>query len=261
MKISSRALRFAVIAALSCAALTAMAENPFVGTWKIDYSQSKITGGTVTFTPEAAGKVRLTEGGQSYSFKADGSDATNPFGETVQWKQMDDHNWKSFTKEGSEVVTDTWTLGSEGKTLDVATTGTRPNGDAINESESFTRVTPGKGFYGKWKSTKVSNNSPTTRQFDANGNNGIIWNIPEIKASVTLKFDGKDVAPIGPTVPDGLTVAVTKIGPRSIEMTEKMKGKVVFKGRLTVSADGKTLTQVGGAPGVNEPEKLVYQKS
>jgi hypothetical protein len=258
---ATRTLKLCFIAALSCITAAAMAENPFVGTWKIDFSQSKLTGQTVTFTPEAAGKVRITEGGRSYSFKPDGSDATNSFGETEQWTKVDDHTWQSVTKTGPETVTDTWKVSDDGKMLDVSASGTRPNGDQINESTSFTRVVSGKGLFGKWRSTKVSDNTPTTRQFDANGDNGLIWNIPEIKASVNLKFDGKDVAPTGPTVPDGLTIAATKIGPRSIELTEKMKGKVVFRGRLTISSDGKTMTQVGGAPGVNEPERLVYRKA
>lgn len=256
----TRTLRLCLIAALSCATAAAIAQNPFVGTWKIDYSQSHVTGQTLSFTPEAGGKVRITDPEGSYSFKPDGSDTTNDFGQTVQWKQMNDHTWKSFTKQGSQVITDTWQLGGDGKTLEVSTSGQRPSGQQIDETESFTRVAPGKGFFGKWKNTKVSNNTPTTREFEANGDNGLIWKIPELKASVNLTFDGKDVAPTGPTVPDGLTLAATKLGPRSFELTEKMKEKVIFKGRLTVSPDGKTLTQVGGAPG-SEPEKLVYVKS
>ncbi|MGC2213233.1 MAG: hypothetical protein WA419_13860 [Silvibacterium sp.] len=256
-----RALKFCLITALSCVTAAAMAENPFAGTWKIDYSQSTLTGRTVTFTPEAADKVRLTAGGRSYSFKLDGSDATNTFGQTEQWTKVDDHTWKTVTKAGPETDTDTWKLSDDGKMLDVSTTGTKPNGDPVNESDSFTRVTPGKGFFGKWKSTKISDSTPNTRVFEANGDNGLIWSIPEIKASLTLTFDGKDVAPVGPTVPNGLTIAATKLGPRSFELTEKMNGKVMFKGRFTVSEDGKTLTEVGGAPGVNEPEKAVYKKS
>lgn len=256
-----RTLKFLLIAGLSCVTAAAMAENPFVGTWKIDYSQSKLTGHTVAFTPEAEGRVRLTAGGHSYSFKPDGSDATNTVGETEQWTKVDDHTWKTVTKAGPETITDTWKLGDDGKTLSVSTTGTKPNGDQINENDTFTRIAPGKGFFGRWKSTKISDSSPNTRQFEANGDNGIIWKIPEIKASVDLKFDGKDVAPTGPTVPEGLTIAATKTGPRSFELTEKVKGKVLFKGHFTVSADGKTMTEVGGAPGVNEPEKSVYRKS
>jgi hypothetical protein len=95
---------------------------------------------------------------------------------------------------------------------------------------------------------------------EANGDDGIIWNIPEIKASLALKFDGKDVAPTGPTVPDGLTLSATRISPMEFAIEEKMNGKVVWKGTNTVSANGKTLTQVGSPAGVSEPTTDVYQK-
>lgn len=256
----SPTLRLCLIAALSCATAAAMAENPFAGTWKVDYSKSHVTGQTITFTHEPGGKVHFVAPNQSYSFKPDGSDAKDSFGDTVQWKQMDDHTWKEFDKEGSMVVTQTWTLAADGKTLEEATSGTRPSGQQINATETFTRVGPGKSFFGKWKSTKMENNTPTTAKIEANGDNGIIWNIPEIKASLALKFDGKDVAPTGPTVPQGLTLSATRISPRSFELTEKMKGKVIFKGRYTVSRDGNTMTEVGSAPGAT-PVKVVFQKS
>ena len=253
-------LRLCLAAALSCAMATAMAETPFAGTWKVDYSKSHVTGQTVSFTSEAGEKVRFTYPGGSYTFIVDGSDSTNYVGETVQWKQIDDHTWKELTKEGSIVVTHTWTLSTDGSTLTAAASGTRPSGQQIDGKETFTRIDPGKGFFGKWKSTKYEDNSPTTSQIDANGDNGIVWHIPEIKASVNLSFDGKEAAPTGPTIVDGLTLSATKIGPRSFELTEKVKGKVIFQGRYTVSADGNTMTEVGGAPGAT-PVKVVLQKS
>lgn len=256
----SQTLRLCLIAALSCATTLAMAENPFAGTWKVDYSKSHVTGQTISFTSEAGDKVRFTDQGGSYTFKPDGSNGTNDVGQPVQWKQIDDRNWKQFTKEGSIVVTDTWTLSTDANTLTVATSGTRPSGQQIDITETFARTAPGKGFFGKWKSAKYENNSPTTAQIDANGDNGIVWHIPEIKASVDLTFDGKEAAPTGPTVPEGLTLSATKVGARSFELTEKVKGKVIFHGRYTVSADGKTMTEVGGAPG-GTPVRVVFQKS
>ncbi|HEX5235089.1 MAG TPA: hypothetical protein VFW25_07145 [Silvibacterium sp.] len=256
----SQTLRLCLIAALSCATTAALAENPFAGTWTVDYSKSHVTGQTLSFTSEAGGKVRVTEANNTYTFKPDGTDTKNSAGETVQWKQMDSNTWKEFTKAGSMVVTDTWVLGSDGKTLQDTATGTRPDGKQMNDSVSYTRIAPGKGFFGKWKSTKVDNSTPQTAQIEANGDNGIIWHIPEIKASVTLTFDGKEVTPTGPTVPAGLTLSATKMGPRSFELTDKINGKLLFKGRYTVSADGKTMTEVGSAPGA-APTKVVFQKS
>ena len=257
----TRVVKLCVAAALTFVAAAALAENPFAGTWKVDYSKSKLTGGTVTFAPAASGEILMTAGGQSYSFKLDGSDATTPFGDTAQWTKVDDKTWQSVYKKGSTVLdTTTWKLSNDGKTLGVTSTGTKPNGDQFNENETYTRVSSEEGFFGKWKSTKMSNDKPNTAQIDANGDDGIVWNIPEIKASVALKFDGKDVAAVGPTVPDGLTLAATKTGPRSFTLVEKIKGKPLWKGEFTVSADGKTLTQVGSPAGVAEPERLVYQK-
>ena len=257
---NSKILRLSLIAALSCATAVAMAENPFAGTWKPDYSKSHVTGQTLTFTSLGNGQVKYSEASDTYTFTPNGSDTQNSFGDKVQWKQIDDHNWKCFTKEGDEIVTDTYTLSGDDKTLEVTESGTRPNGSAIDEKVSYSRIAPGKGFYGKWKSTNMEDNSPTTMQVEANGDDGIIWNIPEIKASVTLKFDGKDVSPVGPTVPQGLTLAATKVGARSFELTEKENGKVIFRGRYTVSADGNTMTRVGSTPGA-APTKVVFQKS
>lgn len=257
---NSRVVKLSLISILSCATTLALAQNPFAGTWKVDYSKSHVTGQTISFTPEAGGKVHVTAPNETYTFKPDGADTKNSFGDTVQWKQIDDNTWKEFTKEGSMVVTDTWTLGSDGKTLQDSVSGTRPNGQEMNETETYTRITPGKGFFGKWRSAKIENSTPTSAQIEANGDNGIIWHIPEIKASVNLTFDGKEAAPTGPTVPDGLTLAATKIGPRSFELTEKVKGKIIFRGRYTVSADGKTMTEVGTPTG-GTPVRIVYQKS
>src|ERR1700752_443753 len=119
----SRNLRLCLIAALSCASAAAMAENPFAGTWKVDYSKSHVTGQTISFTSEAGGAVRFAEPNENYTFKLNGTDTKNTFGDTVQWKQIDDHTWKELTKEKSVIVTDTWALSSDGNTLTVTGSG------------------------------------------------------------------------------------------------------------------------------------------
>jgi hypothetical protein len=75
-----------------------------------------------------------------------------------------------------------------------------------------------------------------------------------------LKTDGTDAPATGPTVPDGMTLSLTKTGPRSFTLVEKIKGKPIFKVTENVSADGKTLTETGSAVGVNEPITAVYDK-
>ncbi|MFZ0662473.1 MAG: hypothetical protein WAM66_07270 [Acidobacteriaceae bacterium] len=252
-------LKVGLVAALSCATV-AFAQNPFAGTWKADYAKSHVTGDTITFTPEASGRVRVTADARSYSFKPDGSDTTNTMGETEQWTKSDNNNWKTVTEVGPETVTDIWEVSDNGKTLTDSSSGTMPNGQPFNETEAFARIAPGKGLYGEWRSTKMSHNSPNTIQIEAKGDNGIIWNIPAIKASVELNFDGKETAHTGPTVPQGLMLAATKTGSHSFKLVEKMKGKLLWTGHFTVSPDGKTLTESGRAVGASTSEKVVYQK-
>jgi hypothetical protein len=253
--------KLAITAMLVVLAASAMAENPFAGTWKFDASKSKITGQTVTFAAKPAGMVEITAGGQSYSFKPDGTATKDPFGEMAAWTKIDDGTWKVvYTKDSTVLDTDIWKLSADGKSIQVSSSGTRPDGSSFSETETYVRLTPGTGFLAKWKNTKASSNSPDTRVIQANGDDGIIWNIPEIKASLALKFDGKDVAPTGPTVPAGLALAATRIGARKFEIVEKMNGKLIFKATNEVSGDGKTMTSIGSAAGVSEPTTYVYDK-
>lgn len=251
--------KLGLVAALSCATV-AFAQNPFVGTWKIDYSKSHMTGDTMTFSPEANGKIHLTTDDFSYSFKTDGSASTDRMGQTEHWTRVNDHTLKVVTQVGPDSLTDIFEVSNNGKTLTDKETGTKPNGDPINTTAVYTRISPGKGLYGKWRNTKNSDSSPNTTQIEANGDNGIIWHIPEMKAQVKLDFNGTETSPVGPTVPHGLTLAATKTSPRSFKLTEKINGKLLYTGHFTVSADGKTMTESGRSPGAAASEKVVYQK-
>jgi hypothetical protein len=71
------------------------------------------------------------------------------------------------------------------------------------------------------------------------------WDIPAIKGVLDAKLDGKDYSPDGPTVPKGLTIALTRVSPRSMKLTEKMNGELLYHSTLTVSTDGKKITEVG----------------
>jgi hypothetical protein len=101
-------------------------------------------------------------------------------------------------------------VSADGKTMTVLSSGTSPNGTAFNDKEVYTRIAGTSGLMGTWKSEKVKSSTSPMMEFAANGPNGIAWILPEIKAKLDLTFDGKDIAPVGPTVPAGLTIAATK---------------------------------------------------
>jgi len=75
------------------------AENPFVGTWKLNQEKSHLTGDTMKFASAGSGMIRLTAAGTSYTFKTDGQNYTDPFGNKAAWKQLDDNTWETaYTK-------------------------------------------------------------------------------------------------------------------------------------------------------------------
>ena len=77
----------------------------------------------------------------------------------------------------------------------------------------------------------------------------------------TGKFDGKDYPLTGDPAAD--TRSYKKIGARTLELTNKMGGKVVVSGKIVVSADGKSRTvSISGtdADGKKVTSTAVYDK-
>lgn len=56
------------------------------------------------------------------------------------------------------------------------------------------------------------------------------------------------------------TLAFERVGPNAIRLTTKLDGKPYYIDMLTLSADGKTLTDEGNPVAVKEPIKAVYER-
>ncbi len=237
------------------------AQSPFVGTWKLNVSKSQFTGTTVTYEHLPSGEMQVTAEGQSYKFRTDGKEYAAPFGMTATWKQVDPTTWETTYKlKDTVLATDTIRVSAGAKTLTVNSRGKAPDGTSFDNSTEYARVSGGPGLAGRWKSTKVSISAQEIVEIGPYEGDGIAWSIPAYKASVNLKFDGKDYPAVGPTVPPNFTLAATMKGPRSFDLVEKASGKVVYRGTYTLSADGKTLTAVSSPEGSNEKVTAVYDR-
>jgi hypothetical protein len=75
-----------------------------------------------------------------------------------------------------------------------------------------------------------------------------------------MNFDGKDYPDEGPTVVEGSSSSGRRIDERTIETTERIKGKVIETVRATISADGRTHTIVITEPDDPTPLVLVYER-
>ncbi len=257
--------RYSLVVAIAmlAAAGTALAETPWAGTWKMDPSQSKLTGDTVHFASGAGGEMMYTSGGHTTKYKLDGVPVKTWSGDEVSWKKVDDNTYESHaTANGVDLGTDTWTIAPDGKSLKVEGKGKRPDGKSFDDTSEYTRVSgvEGHGLVGSWKSTKASVNEEQIYNIAEKGPDELSWDIPAIKGVLDAKLDGKDYAPVGPTVPKGLTIALVRSSPRTLKLVEKINGETVYHSTMTLSADGKKFTEVGSAAKTNEPITEVWIK-
>ena len=236
------------------------ADNPFAGRWKLDASKSQLAGETFRIESTGSGMYRMSSYGQSATFALDGKQYPGFFDRKVSFKQSDPNTWDETVtlKDGTELVRINYSLSSDGKTLTQTVKGKKPNGDPIDAVTVSERVGAGSGMTGTWKDKEVKDNNPNALEFVDKGPDGLGASMPDLKVSWTGKPDGEDIAPTGPTVPDGLTLAWKKTGDRSMDFVQKMKGQPIFKSTYTVSDDGQTLTITGSATSANEPTTEVY---
>ena len=259
MFMCSSLLRFVVPICIFASVL--MADDPFIGKWKLDPAKSKLTGQTI--------EIQAVEG-NSYSFKedehtdiilADGLDHATHFGDTMAIIQKKPDLWAiAWKREGRAVLETVWKVSRDGKTLTYTATGTRPNGQRFSNQMVAKRRGTGSGLSGTWETTGVKLSSPREIYIEAYGTGGHVIVFPGRKQTVRMNFDGKEYPDEGPTTVDGSTSAGLRIDERTIEITERIKGRVIEVGKATISADGKTQTIVVTEPADPTPVVLVYER-
>lgn len=246
---------FAVVATLAAADL------PFAGKWKMNPAKSDFGATTITYTSLPSGEWESTADGQTYKFKMDGQDYPDGYGGTAAWKSVDASTWETMSKLNGKVLsTDALKASEDGRTLTVKTKGTKPNGDPIDSTITFERVSGGPGLAGKWKTRKVESGSPPVLEMAASGSDGLSYKVADMDLSCEVKFDGKDYPCTGPTLAPGWTVATTRKGARALDMTVKKDGKLLYKVTYTVASDGRSMAETGGATATREKIKVVYDR-
>jgi hypothetical protein len=243
------------------AASTAVAQNPFVGTWKLNQEKSQMAGDIMKFGPAAGDAIELSGGGITYSFRVDGKPYALPSGHVAIWRETSAGSWTTEYRniDGKLLSSDNWKLSSDGKNLTVTTSGVKANGDLYTDTEDYVRTAGTDGLMGAWKSTSVKLSSPNELTIQESGFDGLILKIAAIKATAVTNFNGKEVAVEGPDIPTGLRLALTRTGPYKFRLVQKLNGSVVESSEYTVATDGQTMTEVGGAPG-DPPATFLWEK-
>ena len=244
------ACAFFLTAALlsSAATRTAPAANggnsAFSGTWKIDAAQSKLSPQPLAFYI-SQGWYHCTSCTPALDVKADGADQAvtgEPY-DTLNVKVVNDHTVQQVgKKDGKVIFEETETVSDGGKLLTLKLTSHPEDGGAPVTTEATARrvgaapmgVQPTSGNWQLQKFDQSSNGLTFT--YKVNGDQ--VTMTDPTGETYTANLDGAAAPVKGAYGFD--TVSLKKVGPDTIEETDKFDGKVVDVSKMTVH--GKTMT-------------------
>jgi hypothetical protein len=252
-----RALGFVAVVA-STAATTAVAQSPgFAGTWKLNLAKSKLGGVVYSITKTPSGMIHYSSGGFEADFDLSGKEHVMPSGVAIIAKELSPTSWAlTFRMNGKTVQTSQLTL--SGNSVSSVANVIGADGKITQQKTVDTRVSGGPGFFGKWKSGEVAGTA-TTFKITLDGANGITTSFPEGQMTVKGSFDGKDYPVMQAGQPMKFTNAFAKVG-HAIKITGKLNGKVFSEDVYTLSADGKTLTDMSTTTATGEKTKAVFDR-
>ena len=244
------------------AAGTAAAQTPFVGDWKLNQDKSQLAGDTMKFGAAQGDAIELKAGGLTYSFRVDGKNYAMPSGNIAIWRQTSPTSWTTEYRkpDGSLLSRDSWQLSTDGQKLSVTTSGVKADGDLYTNTAEYARTAGSGGLMGAWKSTAgQSFSSPNEFSIGEVGLDKLVLKVPAMKVTCEVTSDGKEVAVEGPDIPTGLRISLTRTGPYTFRLVQKLNGSVISTSVYTVAEDRETMTEVGGAPG-DPPATMVWER-
>jgi hypothetical protein len=241
----------------------AIAQSPFDGAWRIDPASFKV--------PEAPTQFLLANGVFQCqgclavaAIKADGRH--HPIPDSAYWNAASVRSLDARTveikakKNGRTYYTETDTVSADGEELTQLVRDTT-EAEAVTTATSFHRI--GKGPFGahaisgSWRAYKVekSPNSLIIR-YKCTAE-GFSAETP-LGEKYDAKFDGKFV--LTEDDPGQTMVAVKRINERTVETAIKRGDRIAGGSRLTVSADGQTLSGVFFDPSGKQTGAVVMHK-
>jgi hypothetical protein len=240
---------------------TAAAQTPFVGDWKLNQDKSQLAGDTMKFGAAQGDAIELKAGGLTYSFRVDGKNYAMPSGNIAIWRETNPTSWTTEYRkpDGSLLSRDSWQVSTDGQKLSVTTSGVKADGDLYTNTAEYARTEGSGGLMGAWKSTEVKLSSPNEFSIGEVGLDKLVLKVPAMKVTCEVTADGKEVAVEGPDVPTGLRISLTRTGPYTFRLVQKLNGSVISTSVYTVAEDRETMTEVGGAPG-DPPATLVWER-
>jgi len=230
------------------APVAAMAQDAFNGTWKFELDNAQFPKKPDVFLLKD-GVYQCKTCVPPLDVKADGSDQTvtgHPYYNSVSIKVVDDRTIEETEKkDGKTVITSKTTVSPDGKTaMFEFSDRSNTNGDPVTGSGESVRVAAGPAgshaISGSWRVEKLNNLSENGLLVTYKVDGDMLSMSSPTGQSYMAKLDGTEAPYKGD--PGTTSVSVKRINKNTIEETDKRDGKVISVARMTVAADGKSIT-------------------
>jgi hypothetical protein len=255
--------RFCFSIALACLLTGTLwaSDDPFCGKWKLNMEKSQFTGDQIQIQGLGGEKYKWTVGKVSDTITYDGTDQPVHFGRTISMSPNGPNAWKMVIKKDGRVMsTMTHTISEDGKTQTIKGTDTKPDGTSSDFNVTWKKVSGGSGWGGTWEETDVKFTSPDEWEITPYEEEGLTFNTPAYRDTLSMKFDGKEYEEKGPNVAPGSTSSGKRLNVHALDVTDKVKGEVRDHTKYEVSQDGKTLTLTIHETGQQKAQTIVYDK-
>lgn len=247
-----------LLAAYLLMGTSSAATDSFVGNWRLNSSKSTYI--DVMKVGSLGGNTyTLDFGGGPERIMVDGTDQQAVQGTTLSVTVEGADTWRVVRKQdGRMLLTATWKLSQDRRVLSDNYTGFEPNGSQSTVNYVYQRTAAGPGFAGTWEATMPINVAVAIQIRPYEGNGLSFIRSPEDTRN--LKFDGKDYPAVGRSVAQGATSSARRVNERTLEIIDKVNGKVARTERTELSPDLKTLTRTLRPVGQRNPNIFVFDR-
>jgi len=234
------------------------ATDSFVGDWKL--VPSKCTYIDVMKVGSLGGnKYAFDFGGGPETITVDGTEQPALQGTMLSVTVEGSSTWRVVRKkDGKMLLSATWKRSPDGTQLVDSYTGFQPDGSSSTVNYAYKRTAAGSGFAGTWE-TVIPIDITVVNQIRPYEGDGLSF-VRSPQDTRNLKFDGKDYPAQGGGVPPGATSSGRRLDGRTLEVTDKVNGKVTRTERRELSADLKTMTRTVHPVGQRQPSVFVYER-
>jgi hypothetical protein len=236
------------------------AQNPFVGEWKLNPSKSTYID-LMKVESLGGNKYAFDFGGGPERIVVDGTDQSGVYGTLLSVTVEGPDSWKVVRKkDGRMMLTATWKLSQDSSTLTDNYTEFRTNGSPSTVKYLYKRTAAGQGFAGTWESPMEMGNLASALQIRPYEESGLSLIRSSDEVTRNVKFDGKDYPNVGRHAAEGSTSSARRVDERTLEVTDKIKDKIMRTEQIQLSPDLKTLTRTVHPVGQHNPNIFVFER-